>query len=236
MLSASRGSNSKVSDCYIEGSISLKTRSKAFLANCTIRFCTFDTQNQDRLQLQIERLQQQPAILCDSAAQADVRAVRIVNYDTAFSATHKDSKIHGISCQIHGCSDAAIELMHRASAKFFNCHFAAPPLSGAAHLLKNSGASLLMQSCSIFMSSPSDQEVDNNRMLVSEAKAVTSFIGCNISAVSSHLNGGSVTKITGSLIGPPLFSANSGAAFRVNDSGTKLFALGKLHATCNKYL
>ena len=126
-----------------------------------------------------------------------------------------------------------VQVTKRASAKFYFCRFAAPTLSGAAHLLKNSGASLLMQSCSIFMSSPSDQEVDNNRMLVSEAKAVTSLIGCNISAVSSHLNGGSVTKITGSLIGPPLFSANSCAAFRVNDSGTKLFALGKLHATCN---
>lgn len=121
MLSASRGSNATLSDCYIEGSISLKTRSKAFLANCTIRFCTFDTQNQDRLQLQIQRLQQQPAILCDSAAQADVRAVNIVNYDTAISATHKDSKIHGISCQIHGCSDAAIEVMHRFV--HFQCAF-----------------------------------------------------------------------------------------------------------------
>ena len=113
MLSASRGSNATLSDCYIEGSISLKTRSKAFLANCTITYCTSCPAQKDRLQLQIERLQQQPAILCESASQADLRAVSILNYDTAFSATHKDSKIHGISCQIHGCNDAAIEVMHR---------------------------------------------------------------------------------------------------------------------------
>lgn len=96
-------------------------------------------------------------------------------------------------------------------------------------MLKNSGASLSLQSCSIFMPASSREEIDN-RMLVSEAKAMTSLIGCNISAVSSQLSDGSITKVTGSLIGTPLRSVDSNAAFRVFHSGTKLFALGNNHS------
>ena len=113
MLSASRGSNAKATNCYIEGAVSLKTRSKAFLSNCTVAYCTWCPSQKDRLQLQIDRLQQQPAVMCESAAQADLRTVSILNYDTAFCATHKDSKIHGIFCQIYGCNDAAVEVMPR---------------------------------------------------------------------------------------------------------------------------
>jgi hypothetical protein len=71
------------------------------------------------------------------------------------------------------------------------------------------------------------QEENQIAMLESEAKAVTSFIGCNMSAASSVLRDGSVTKLLGSLVGPPHSCVGSHAAFRVNHLGTKLFALGK---------
>ena len=92
--------------------------------------------------------------------------------------------------------------------------------------MKNSGASLSLQTCCVFMS-PSVQEEDQTTMLETEAKAVTSFIGCNMSAASSLLHDGSVTKLLGCLVGAPHSYVSSLAAFRVNHSGTKLFALGK---------
>lgn len=103
--------------------------------------------------------------------------------------------------------------------------------TSAALMLKNSGASLSLQSCSVFMPASSCEEA-HNRMLLSEAKAITSFTGCNISALSSNLSDGSITKLTGSLIGAPLCSFDSNAAFRVYHSGTKLFALGKSQLSC----
>ena len=110
MLKASRGSNAKATNCFIEGTISLETRSKAFLANCTISYCTWSPVEKDRLQMQIDRLKQQPAVMCESAAQVDMRAVAILNYDTGLRAQHKDSKIHCVCCQIYGCTDAAVEV------------------------------------------------------------------------------------------------------------------------------
>jgi hypothetical protein len=82
------------------------------------------------------------------------------------------------------------------------------------------------------MQASSREEIDN-QMLASDAKAITSFVGCNISAVSSRLSGGSITKLIGSLVGAPL-SADSNAAFRVCHAGTKLFATGNhsLNANC----
>ena len=111
MLNASRGSNAKATNCFMEGAVSLETRSKAYFANCTIASCSWQPTQKDRLQMQINRLQQQPAITCESAAQIDLRAVSILNYDTALSAQHKDSKIHVVCCRIHGCSDAAVEVI-----------------------------------------------------------------------------------------------------------------------------
>ncbi len=97
----------------------------------------------------------------------------------------------------------------------------------AAVMLKNSGASLALQSCSVSMPSSLMQEEEQTRLLLSEAKAITSLIGCNISAASSDLCDGSITKVTGSLFGAPPHSTGSSAAFHLYSSGTKLFALGK---------
>jgi hypothetical protein len=97
----------------------------------------------------------------------------------------------------------------------------------AAFMLRNSGASLVMQSCSVSMPASLPQAEEQTRMLLSEAQAITSLIGCNISAGSSELCDGSVTKVTGSLFGAPPHFIGSSAAFHVNNSGTKLFALGK---------
>ena len=101
----------KATNCFIEGAVSFETRSKAFLANCTITRCNFTPIEKDRLQLQIDRLHQQPAVMCKSAAQVDLRGVSITNYDTALFAHHKDSKIHCVSCKIQGSLDAAIEVI-----------------------------------------------------------------------------------------------------------------------------
>jgi hypothetical protein len=111
MLNACRGSNARATNCFIEGTVSFETRSKAFLANCTITCCNFTPIEKDRLQLQIDRLHQQPAVMCKSAAQVDLRGVSIANYDTALFAHHKDSKIHCVSCKIQGSLDAAIEVI-----------------------------------------------------------------------------------------------------------------------------
>jgi hypothetical protein len=111
MLNACRGSNARATNCFIEGTVSFETRSKAFLANCTITRCNFTPIEKDRLQLQIDRLHQQPAVMCKSAAQVDLRGVSIANYDTALFAHHKDSKIHCVSCKIQGSLDAAIEVI-----------------------------------------------------------------------------------------------------------------------------
>ncbi len=110
MLHASRGSNAKATHCFLEGTVSLETRSKAFFSNCTIASCSWCPTQNDRLQLQINRLQRQPAVMCNSAAQVDLRAVSILNYDTALRALHKDSKIHLICCRIYGCAEAAVEV------------------------------------------------------------------------------------------------------------------------------
>lgn len=106
----------------------------------------------------------------------------------------------------------------------------------AALMLKNSGASLSMQSCCVFMPASLPHDEDQTRMLVSESKAISSFIGCNISAVSSDLCDGSVTKLMGSLIGAPPHSSGLSAAFNVNNSGTKLFALGKHHFSSSSFV
>jgi hypothetical protein len=111
MLNACRGSNAKATNCFLEGIVSLETRSKAFFAHCTIACCSWCPVQEDRLQLQINRLQLQPAITCQSAAQVDLRAVSILNYGTALRAQHKDSKIHATCCQIYGCANAAVEVL-----------------------------------------------------------------------------------------------------------------------------
>jgi hypothetical protein len=115
MLKASRGSNAKLTNCFVEGAISLETRSKALLAHCIIACCTWHTDEKDRLQLQIDRIRLQPAIMCETAAQVDLREVSILNYDTGLHAQHKDSKIHGVCCQIHGCNYAAVEVRYLLS-------------------------------------------------------------------------------------------------------------------------
>ena len=100
----------------------------------------------------------------------------------------------------------------------------------ATLMLKNSGASMLMQNCSVFTPASLPRDEIQARMLESEAKAVTSLTGCNISASSSYLSGGSITKVVGCLIGAPPLYFGENAAFNVNHSGTKLLALGKSYS------
>jgi hypothetical protein len=73
----------------------------------------------------------------------------------------------------------------------------------------------------------SAQDEGRIQMLVTRRKAITSLIGCNISAFSSLLCEGSITKIAGSVICPALCDDPSDSAFYVHDARTKLFAQGK---------